>query len=435
MPQRESVGSAELFQLATTVLPGGVSSPVRAFRAVGGIPLAIASANGSRILDVDGNAYIDLVMSWGPLIHGHAKPEIIEAIREASTRGTTFGAPTRVEVDLALLIRDLMPGIERLRFVSSGTEATMSALRLARACTGRELILKFEGCYHGHVDSLLVKTGSGALTHGNPTSAGVPNDVVSLTRISGYNDITGVEAVMNRAGSDIAAIVVEPVAGNMGTVPPNHGFLQALRRLTTQHGALLIFDEVITGFRVDLHGAQGRFGIEPDISCLGKVIGGGLPAAAFGGRREIMELLSPLGPVYQAGTLSGNPIAMTAGVTSLELAQEADYGYLERLAIKLEDGLKSAAAEAGLEVTVNREASMLSLFFTPGPVEDLNSAMRSDVDQYAAFFHAMLRRGVYLPPSQFETWMLSFAHTTEDIDLILEAVSEAFQEISLQPSR
>lgn len=375
---------------------------------------------------MDGNEYVDLVMSWGPLLHGHAHPEIIAAVRDALDRGTSFGAPTQVEVQLAQTIEDLMPSVEQLRFVSSGTEATMSALRLARAFTKREVIVKFEGCYHGHVDALLVEAGSGALTHGEPTSAGIPREAVENTRVLPFNDAHSFQELMDREGDLVAAVIVEPVAGNMGTVPPEGEFLQLLRSETSRTGSLLIFDEVITGFRVDLGGAQTLFGIVPDLTCLGKIIGGGLPAGAFGGRADIMEMLSPLGPVYQAGTLSGNPLAMAAGQISLSLGRQQDYGYLESLAVRLQGGLLEAAGRHHIPLTVNRERSMLSCFFTPHKVSDLASAQSCDVDRYATFFHSMLDRGVYLPPSQFETWMLSFAHIQEDVDRVVEAADAAF---------
>jgi glutamate-1-semialdehyde 2,1-aminomutase len=427
MTGTQTAVSEELFELAQTVLPGGVSSPVRAFGGVGGHPRFVASAHGSTLSDVDGRDYIDMVMSWGPLLHGHAHPEIVRAVQAAAERGTSYGAPTEIEVRFALRLRELMPSLEMLRFVSSGTEAGMSALRLARAFTGRDGILKFDGCYHGHADALLVQAGSGALTHGKPTSAGVSQEATQNTWSIPYNDAESFQRCMRDHGSEVAAVIVEPIAGNMGTVPPTLGFLQLLREEASALGALLIFDEVITGFRVDLHGAQGLFGITPDLTCLGKIIGGGLPAAAFGGREEIMRLLSPLGPVYQAGTLSGNPVALAAGETSVDLASRADYSYLAGLAERLERGLYEAAQQAGIDVSVNRAQSMLSLFFTPGPVQDLASAQTSDAGRYGAFFHAMLDRGVYLPPSQYETWMLSFAHTETDVDAVVEAAGESMQ--------
>lgn len=422
--------SEALFDRAREVLPGGVSSPVRAFGSVGGNPLFIASGSGSTILDVDGNEYIDLVMSWGPLIHGHANPDILQAVDSSSRSGTTFGAPTEVEVELAELVCVLMPGIEMVRFVSSGTEATMSAVRLARAYTGRDVLVKFDGGYHGHVDSLLIEAGSGALTHGIPTSAGISSESTQTTRGLPYNDVGALELLFGREGDQIAAVIVEPVAGNMGTIPPHEHFLGTLRWLCDKHQVLLIFDEVITGFRVALGGAQTLFGIRPDLTCLGKILGGGFSAAAFGGRREVMEMLSPLGPVYQAGTLSGNPVAMAAGLEALKLCRNGDYGRLTMLAGRLAAGLRDLAGAAGHDICINRCESMLSLFFTKGPVHDLTSAQESNVERYARFFHLMLEQGVYLPPSQFETWMLSFAHTEDDVARVLSAAGQAFQRLT-----
>jgi glutamate-1-semialdehyde 2,1-aminomutase len=419
--------SQRLFAEASKVIPGGVNSPVRAFGGVGGTPRFVASGQGATLHDVDGNMYLDLVMSWGPLLHGHAHPRIVEAVVTAARQGTSFGAPIELEVRLAQTISAMVPSIEMVRFVSSGTEATMSALRLARAYTGRDLILKFEGCYHGHADMLLVQAGSGALTHGVPTSPGVPASTVATTLTCPYNDLHAVQDIVAKYGADLAAIIVEPVAGNMGVVPPAPGFLTGLRDLATRTGAVLIFDEIITGFRVAPGGAQQLYGVRPDLTCLGKIIGGGLPVAAYGGRADIMSLVSPLGPVYQAGTLSGNPLAMAAGLASLSLAAESDYGYLEMLAQRLQTGLIEAADKAGVELTVNRVASMLSAFFTRGPVTNLVSAQGSDTKRYAAFFQAMLERGVYLPPSQYETWMLSFAHTPPDIDRVVEVARAALR--------
>jgi glutamate-1-semialdehyde 2,1-aminomutase len=418
--------SLALFERAQEILPGGVSSPVRAFGAVGGYPRFIRSGSGSKLIDVDGNEYVDMVMSWGPLLHGHAHPEIVAAIQAASAHGTTFGAPTEIELLLATRIRDAMPSVEMLRFVSSGTEATMSALRVARGFTGRDIVVKFDGCYHGHVDALLIKAGSGALTHGRPTSAGISASETDRTRGLPYNDSRAAMELFDTDGSSVAAVIVEPVAGNMGTVPPEPGFLETLRRLCDGSGALLIFDEVITGFRLAMGGAQALFDVKPDLTCLGKIVGGGLPAAAFGGRRDVMELLSPLGPVYQAGTLSGNPVAMAAGHCSLGLAQGEDYGKLSALAAQLHIGLTAAAERHGIEVSINREQSMLSIFFAPGPVRDLSSAQTVDAARYARFFHAMLDRGVYLPPSQFETWILSFAHSEDDVAKVVDAADDAF---------
>lgn len=412
-------------------MPGGVSSPVRAFGAVGGTPPFIAAGNGCRLTDVDGNEYVDLVMSWGPLLHGHAHPTIVEAITDTAARGTSFGAPTAVELELAYRLCELVPGIEMIRFVNSGTEAAMSALRLARAYTGRDFILKFDGCYHGHVDMLLVQAGSGALTHGRPNSAGVPSSVVATTLTCPYNDLPTAAAIAADHSEDLAAIVVEPIAGNMGTIPPCDGFLTGLRRIATDIGAVLIFDEVITGFRVGIGGAQERYDVLPDLTCLGKIIGGGFPVGAYGGRAEIMRIVSPLGPVYQAGTLSGNPVAMAAGLASVDLATRSDYDYLESLARQLEAGLLDAAARTGVALTVNRAGSMISPFFTSQPVYDLNSARAADTQCYAAFFQAMLARGIYLPPSQFETWMPSFAHRPSDIELVLSAAEGSLKDLLL----
>ncbi len=387
------------------------------------------SGRGSRIVDVDGNEYVDLVMSWGPLIMGHAHPRVVESIGRAAAAGTSFGAPTEIEIRLAELIRGRLPSVELIRFVNSGTEATMSALRLARGFTGRDLIIKFDGCYHGHVDALLVQAGSGALTHGAPTSAGIPADAVETTRVLPYNNTEAFRELMETQGELVAAVIVEPVAGNMGTIPPASEFLETVRDETRRTGALLIFDEVITGFRLGPSGAQGLFGIVPDLTCLGKIIGGGLPVAAFGGRKDVMDLLSPLGPVYQAGTLSGNPLGMAAGLATLELALEGDYGNLTRLAVRLEEGLREIASRYGLPLTVNRCESMLSTFFTDAPVRDLDSVRRSDTSRYGGFFWALLDQGVYLPPSQFETWMLSFAHTDGDVDRVLDAVARTLRDL------
>jgi glutamate-1-semialdehyde 2,1-aminomutase len=410
---------------AKALMPGGVSSPVRSFGAVGGTPLFIHRASGSHIWDVDGNELIDLVMSWGPLIHGHAHSSIVSAIGDAVARGTTFGASIEAEVMLAERIREAIPTIESLRFVSSGTEAAMSVLRLARAFTGRDLVVKFDGCYHGHVDALLVRAGSGGLTHGEPNSAGVPEPVAAMTHSLPYNDTAAFREYMHRLGSQTACVIVEPAAGNMGTIPPDLQFLRALREETERHGALLVFDEVITGFRAGYGGAQTILGIDPDLTCLGKVIGGGLPAAAFGGRRDVMELLSPLGPVYQAGTLSGNPVAMAAGIVALDLARESDYGQLELQAQRLANGITASASRLGIELRVNRWRTMVSCFFAREPVTNLASATTASSAAYARFFHAMLGQGVYLPPSQFETWMLSFAHSDDDIGQVIEATESS----------
>jgi glutamate-1-semialdehyde 2,1-aminomutase len=407
-------------------MPGGVNSPVRAFRGVGGTPFFVARGDGARLLDVDGRAYLDYVMSWGPLILGHAPKPVLEAVRQALERGTSYGAPTPGEVELARELAAAVPSMEMLRLVSSGTEAAMSALRLARGVTGRSRIVKFEGGYHGHADSLLVKAGSGGATFGVPDSLGVPPELAQLTLTVPYNDLDAVRAVLEAEGRDVAAVIVEPVAGNMGVVPPRAGFLAGLRELTARHGALLVFDEVITGFRVAYGGAQARYGVVPDLTILGKIIGGGLPVAAYGGRREIMERVSPLGGVYQAGTLSGNPLAVAAGLATLRALREPRvYETLETRAAALEAGLRDAAARARVPATVNRVGSMLTAFFTDGPVHDWSSAARADRARYGAFFHAMLERGIYLAPSQFEAAFLSLAHSADDLAATLHAARAA----------
>jgi glutamate-1-semialdehyde 2,1-aminomutase len=413
--------SDELFRRAELVIPGGVNSPVRAYRSVGGNPPFIARGQGSRIFDVDGNEYIDYVGSWGPLLLGHRHPEILAALEGALRIGTSFGAPTEAEVELAEAICDAMPAVEMVRLVNSGTEAAMSAIRLARGFTGRDLIVKFEGCYHGHVDSLLVKAGSGVATLGIADTRGVPKAFCDTTIALPYNRPDAVEDAFHVHGNGIAAVIVEPVAGNMGCVPPLPGYLDALREITTRHGALLIFDEVMTGFRVAFGGAQQRFGIRPDVSVMGKVIGGGLPVGAYGGRRDIMREVAPAGPVYQAGTLSGNPLAVAAGLAMLRhlKAHPEIYSQLETRAAEL-----CAAAPAG--VTVNRVGSMFTFFFTEGPVTDYESAKRSDTARFGRFFRAMLERGIYLAPSQFEAAFLSAAHSEEDIEATMAAAREAF---------
>jgi len=420
--------SQRLFEAAQQLMPGGVSSPVRAFRAVGGEPLFILRAQGPKIYDVDGNEFIDYVCSWGPLILGHAHPNIAEALKRALACGTSYGAPTELEIQLAQLIKAAMPSIEMVRFVNSGTEATMSALRLARAYTGRDKIIKFEGCYHGHADFLLVKAGSGVATLGLPDSLGVPSAAIQDTLIAPYNNLSAAEALFKRFSGEIAAVIAEPIAGNMGVVPPKPGFLQGLRELTRQHEALLIFDEVITGFRVAYGGAQQLYGIKPDLTCLGKIIGGGLPVGAYGGRKEIMQLIAPLGPVYQAGTLSGNPLAMTAGIETLKLLQRPDvYAKLETLAAQLAQGLIEAAERAKVAIRLNRVGSMLTPFFTAQEVYNYASAKAADANAYARFFWGMLEGGVYLPPSQFEAWFVSLAHTSEEIQRTLEVAEAVFQ--------
>jgi len=418
--------SRRLLAAAVRRLPGGVNSPVRSFRGVGGEPFFVARAEGARLWDVDGRAYIDLVGSWGPLILGHAPPALVEAVAAAAARGTSYGAPTAAEVEIADLVAGALPSIEMLRLVSSGTEAAMSAIRLARGATGRELLVKFDGCYHGHADSLLVRAGSGAATLGIPDSAGVPAALAGLTLTLPFNDIDAVRAVFRERGDRIAAVIVEPVAGNMGVVPPAPGFLEGLRAVTEAHGTVLIFDEVITGFRVAWGGAQERYGIRADLTCLGKIIGGGLPVGAYGGRRALMQHVAPLGPVYQAGTLSGNPLAVAAGLVTLRaLADGAAYPRLDALAARAEAGLRRAAEKTGVPLTVNRVGSMLTAFFTGAPVTDYAGARRSDAARYGRFFHAMLERGVYLAPSQFEAAFVSLAHTEADVDHVAHAAEEA----------
>ena len=418
--------SADALKRAEALMPGGVSSPVRAFKAVGGQPLFIASGSGSKIRDIDGNSFLDYVMSWGPLILGHAHPAVVEAVRKALEGGASFGAPTVREIELAERVTAAMPWIEQLRFVNSGTEATMSAIRLARAATGRPGVIKFEGCYHGHVDALLVKAGSGAMTFGAPSSPGVPEDTVRHTHIVPFNDLEAVRRTLDASAPEIAAVILEPVVGNMGCIPPGEGFLKGLAELCERHGVLLVLDEVMTGFRVARGGAAERYGIRPDLVTLGKVIGGGLPVGAYGGRRNLMQLVSPVGPVYQAGTLSGNPLAMAAGIATLDLLSAAGtYERLEAISRQLEQGLVKAAAEAGVAVRVQGVGSMLSLFFTDQPVTDCASALRCDTVRFGRFFGGMLRRGVYLPPSQFEAWFVSLAHSEEDIARTVEAAREA----------
>jgi glutamate-1-semialdehyde 2,1-aminomutase len=414
--------SQAAFLRAQKLIPGGVNSPVRAFRSVGGTPPFIARGEGSRIYDIDGNAYIDYVLSWGPLILGHCFPPVIEALRSVLDKGTSFGAPTEAEVELAQLIHECVPSIELVRLVNSGTEATMSALRVARGFTGRDLTVKFEGCYHGHVDSLLVKAGSGMATLGIADTAGVPEAFAATTIALPYNSIEAVEAAFRERGDRIAAVIVEPVAGNMGCVPPRDGFLEALRQLTAQHGALLIFDEVMTGFRLALGGAQERYGIRPDLTTLGKIVGGGLPLAAYGGRVDIMTKVAPTGPIYQAGTLSGNPVAVSAGIAMLRhlKAHPEIYDMLESRAAQL-------TGHAPPGITVNRVGSMFTFFFSPGPVTDWESAKSSDTGRFRQFFHWMLDRGIYLAPSQFEAGFVSAAHTEQDIAQTVEAAGQFFR--------
>lgn len=427
-----TAASEALFAEAQRHLPGGVDSPVRAFKAVGGTPRFIARGKGAAVWDVDNNRYVDYLASWGPLIAGHAHPGVVAAIQEAATRGTSYGAPTQSEVDLAGLITSAFPSIDLVRFVNSGTEATMTALRLARAFTRRELILKFDGGYHGHADGLLVQAGSGPLTLGQPDSPGVPAAAAHQTLSVPYNDLVAVRDAFAAHPHQIAAVIVEPVAGNMGVIPPEHGFLEHLREMTRDQGTLLIFDEVITGFRVALGGAQQRFGVRPDLTCLGKIVGGGLPVGAYGGRADIMQQVSPLGPVYQAGTLSGNPLAMAAGLATVRLLTEPGvYDHLEHLAARLVDGLAEAAERAGVAYTSNRVGSMFTGFFTDQPVVDYRSAKQADARRYARFFHALLDRGVYIAPSQFEAGFISLAHTEADVDETLNAAAAAFGEATL----
>ena len=423
--------SESLFESAGRLMPGGVNSPVRAFRGVGGTPFFVARASAARIEDVDGRSYIDFLGSWGPLILGHAHPAVVEALGEAASRGTSYGAPTEGEVEMAALIARAMPSMEMVRLVSSGTEAAMSAIRLARGATGRDLVVKFDGCYHGHADSLLVKAGSGGATFGVPDSRGVPAALAALTVALPFNDLDAVARFMAARGGEVAAVIVEPVAGNMGVVPPARGYLQGLRDLCTRHGALLLFDEVITGFRVGPGGAQALYGVRADLTCLGKIIGGGLPVGAYGGRRELMEQVAPLGGVYQAGTLSGNPLAVAAGLATLRALENPEvYRRLDALGARLESGLVEAAVHAGVPLTVNRVGSMLTAFFSGAPVVDLASAKRSDTARYARFFHGMLARGVFLAASQFEAAFVSLAHTGEDLEAAGRAARETLETLA-----
>jgi glutamate-1-semialdehyde 2,1-aminomutase len=422
--------SAKLFTRAQKVIPGGVNSPVRAFKAVGGTPLFVRSASGSRITDVDGRSYVDYVMSWGPLIHGHAPGGLIKALAATARHGTSFGAPTELEVELGELVCAMMPSVQMVRFVSSGTEATMSAVRVARAHTRREKIIKFEGGYHGHGDQFLVQAGSGLTTLGVPTSPGVPRTVAADTLLATYNDVASVERLCESFPDQIAALIVEPVAGNMGVVLPEPRFLQGLRDVCTRYRVLLVFDEVITGFRIGMGGAQGWSGVVPDLTCLGKIIGGGLPVGAYGGREDLMRLVAPSGPVYQAGTLSGNPLAMTAGLWSLKRLSKGLYRQLTELGARLAEGLADAARREGVALQVNGIGSTLTPFFTSSPVRSYQSALRSDTAKYGVFFKGMLARGVYPPPSQFEAWFLSGAHNARDIEKTIRAAREAMKEVA-----
>ena len=430
MPPRSRQRSNRLFARAKRFLPGGVDSPVRAFGAVGGNPPFIHRARGARIEDVDGQIYIDYVMSWGPLIHGHAPRALIRELAAVARSGTSFGGPTAVEVELGALVCRLVSSIERVRFVNSGTEAAMSALRLARAATRRDKVIKFSGCYHGHADSFLVQAGSGATTLGVPTSPGVSKATAAETLIARYNDLDSVRRLFREHRRTVAAIIIEPVAGNMGVIPPAPGFLAGLRALADRHGSLLIFDEVISGFRVGKGGAQARYGVRPDLTCLGKIIGGGLPVGAYGGRADLMNQVSPSGPVYQAGTLSGNPLAMTAGVWALKNLSAALYTRLTALGATLGAGLSEAARDAGVPLQVNGVGSVLTPFFTDRAITDYESATAADTESYATFFRSMLDQGIYLPPSQFEGWFLSAAHTARDVSRTIRAARSAMREVS-----
>jgi glutamate-1-semialdehyde 2,1-aminomutase len=430
IPEMEHSRSQKAFERARRVLVGGVNSPVRAFGAVGGMPIIVDRAQGAQVWDVDGNAYTDFVCSWGALILGHAHPEIAAALAEQAARGTSYGMTTELEIELAEMLQKALPSMERVRFVSSGTEATMSAVRLARAATGRNCIVKFEGGYHGHGDSFLVKAGSGLATFGIAESPGVPEALAELTLNAPYNDLEAVERLFESHGHAIAAVIIEPIAANMGVIPPFEGFLSELRELTRHHGALLIFDEVITGFRLCFGGAQNLFGVEPDLTTLGKIIGGGLPVAAYGGRRDLMEQIAPLGPVYQAGTLSGNPLAMRAGIETLKrLASDGFYDSLDRKAKILADAMRQALSEAGIAGYVACVGSLLTLFFAAGPVENYADAKTSDTRRFASFFQEMLRRKILLPPSQFEALFVSAAHSEDDMRRTGAAIGESFAAI------
>ncbi|MBA5711732.1 glutamate-1-semialdehyde-2,1-aminomutase [Bacillus velezensis] len=422
--------SKAAFKEAQKLMPGGVNSPVRAFKSVDMDPIFMQRGKGSKIFDIDGNEYIDYVLSWGPLILGHTNDRVVESLKKVAENGTSFGASTEVENELAKLVIDRVPSVEIVRMVSSGTEATMSALRLARGYTGRNKILKFEGCYHGHGDSLLIKAGSGVATLGLPDSPGVPEGIAMNTITVPYNDLESVALAFREYGEDIAGVIVEPVAGNMGVVPPQEGFLQGLRDITEQYGALLIFDEVMTGFRVDYNCAQGYFGVTPDLTCLGKVIGGGLPVGAYGGKADIMERIAPSGPIYQAGTLSGNPLAMTAGLETLQQLTPESYQEFVKKGDMLEEGISKAAAAHGIPHTFNRAGSMIGFFFTNEPVINYEAAKSSDLKLFAKYYKGMADAGVFLPPSQFEGLFLSTAHTKEDIENTIQAAEKVFQAIS-----
>ena len=427
MKRKRSIG---LYQKAVDLIPGGVNSPVRAFKAIGISPTFIDRAKGSKIWDVDGNEYIDYIGSWGPMIMGHGHPKVVAALKKAIPKGTSFGAPTPLEVELAAKVKKAFPSMELIRMVSSGTEAVISAIRVARGYTRKDKILKFEGCYHGHGDSLLVKAGSGAATFGIPDSLGIPEDLAKHTLTAPYNDMNEVRRLVDQNPNQIACIIVEPIAGNMGVVLPEDGFLQGLREICTAKGILLLFDEVISGFRAAFGGAQELYGIKADLTCLGKIIGGGLPVGAYGGKREIMEKVAPLGGVYQAGTLSGNPLAMTAGIATLDLLKSKKlYQDLGRKASYLSEEISKMAHKQGIPVCVNHTTGMLTVFFTGGPVRDYQTAKTSDTKRFARFFIEMMNRGIYLPPSQYEAWFISLAHTQKDLDQTLEACEDAFKKI------
>ena len=422
--------SKSLYRAAEKLMPGGVNSPVRSFNAVTGTPVFISRAKGAYLYDEDGNKYIDFMSSWGPLIHGHADPDVVRAVKNAASRGTSYGAPCKDEVSLAKLITGSFKSIDKVRMTSSGTEATMSAVRLARAYTGRDYIVKFEGCYHGHADYLLVKAGSGATTFGSPSSPGVPKSFTDKTLLAAYNDVGSVEKLYKKYGKNIAGIIIEPVAGNMGVVTPAKGFLEALRRITRKTGSLLIFDEVMTGFRLGPGGAQGLYGVTPDITCLGKIIGGGLPVGAFGGGRKIMDMVAPSGPVYQAGTLSGNPLAMAAGLTSLtKLKRSGNYKRLRVTTETLVQGIRDAIKKTGVKASVNSAESMFTLFFNEVPPTDYKSALRSNTKMYSKFFDNLLKAGIMFPPSQFEAVFVSLAHSEKDINKTVQAVYKSLKSI------
>lgn len=422
--------SIELYRRALSMIPGGVNSPVRAYKAIGISPTFIKAAKGSKIWDVDGNEYVDYVGSWGPMILGHAHPKIVAALKKIITKGTSFGAPTPLEIGLAIKVKKAFPSMELVRMVSSGTEAVMSAIRVARGYTGKDKILKFEGCYHGHGDSLLVKAGSGATTLGIPDSLGIPEDLARHTLTATYNDLESVKVLVSQYPGQIACIIVEPIAGNMGVVLPERGFLEGLRKICDEEGIILLFDEVITGFRAAYGGAQELYGIKADLTCLGKIIGGGLPVGAYGGKEKIMERVAPLGGVYQAGTLSGNPIAMTAGIETLELLKSKKvYQDLEKKTTTLAENISRLAEERGIPLCINHTRGMFTLFFTEGPVKDYRTAKMSDTKRFAQFFIEMMEQGIYLPPSQFEAWFVSLAHTQKDLDRTIDACDAAFGKI------